>query len=311
MINLTNEEMSKIVIDSIDNELSSEMYHKLLRRDNCLISFDVINRLLIQSKCSSAYDVKTESEWNIVGRELNKKATPINIVVPKYKYRYIDNLKGKALKKNDLSSNEIIKALEYGIITKDISIEDISIEKVYDIRDTHSINNSEYKFCKPVLSKKSLIGLYSNITNCKLEISDKCYYDKTKNTLYISNVCYTELARFLSNLIVEHYLIGILNSKDIYEHRDLIIESFRYSLNSLIGIQDSNKKIDGLDKLNKFKLIYTLSIVDEAICSIINLMRFDGTCSIKDAYSSINNNNKAEIILNIMESNLVSKKLNK
>jgi hypothetical protein len=126
-------ELSKELHKNMNKILSPTGYKHIINRGNNLIRFDVVNRMLIEMQLQNAYELKTEEEWLIENRKIRNKQKPIYLVMPKYTYEYIECDTGEKLINNDLSVDELKKAIEYNIVEKVEVIDDMYVLPFYDL----------------------------------------------------------------------------------------------------------------------------------------------------------------------------------
>lgn len=303
-------ELAKMLENNMNKLLNVQGYTKLLDRGNNLIRFDVLNRMLILIQNDKAFDLKTYDEWLMDDRQVNDKEKPISIVLPSYKSEYIEIETGKKLEENDLNHNELVKALEYGIIERVDIIENMYTMKLFDIRQTHSLSGNQYTINKPLLTSKELLNLLVNVLGCKIENCEETYYSKSEKIVYISKKPYEELAITVSKILTQYFMDTIVKSMietndkiSMTEYDiDLIKESLIYSIGTILGVTiESDFNI--VNHTNNSKLITILTIVDSILIEIINYLKFNKPCMQLDATQNINVLKKAEVILNIMEAN--------
>lgn len=303
-------EISKLFQDNIDKVLTPSRYKHIIKRDNNLSRFDILNRILIEIQCPNAFDVRTSEEWIIDNRNIKTKSKGINIVLPMYSYKYIDAENGKEININDLTLDELNAAIQHGVVHKEELLETTCIQQLYDIRQTVSIDNSKYEIQKPILKSSSIIGMFKNITGCNIQYSDITYYSKSKNILTVSKQNYNELAVNLVDILVDFYLNIIKNeeySTELSEYdTDLLKYTLQYSFDTLLR-DNRDCEFDIVRHTSTDKLLLILNISDSIIGSISENIKYSNSTINRDAASSIETLKKAEALLNIMEANNISK----
>lgn len=304
-------EVAKLFQDNIDKVLTPSRYKNIIRMDNNLNRFNIINRILIEIQCPNAYDVRTADEWLIDNRSIKSGSKGINIMLPVCNYKYIDTETGNEINTNDLTLNELNAAVKHGVIRREDAIETYCIKKMYDIRQTISLGNSKYEVSKPEIKTSSLINIFQRITGCTITNGDITYYSKSKNELTISKQKYSELASTLVDALVDSYVKTFINrnySSDEFSEYDidLIRYTLKYSLDTLLrNYRDC--EFDIVRYTNNDKILLILNIVDSAIYSVSENMKYKDTYINKDIASNLETLRKAEIILNIMEANNISR----
>ena len=310
------EQLTEQLYNNLSTLLSPISYKSLLNRANNLNSFDVINRLLIEMQSKKSFEIRTEEDWDMHGRLLNKRAKPIYIILPKYSYRYTNKETGEILVDTDLNSNEILKALQYGIIEKTEVIENVYSLPMYDIRDTVSKGDIEYKVTKPNISARGLMELFTNITGATIEKCDESYYSKSCNTLFINNKSHKELVISVATGLTSYYthnrisnIIAEISEDKLLEYnKQLLNDSIQYAICTLLGV-DIDITFDVVIHTSNNTLINILNIVDNIIFEISNYLEFNTEYNFKDAISSINMLRKSEALLSILEANDILNKM--
>lgn len=303
-------EISKLFQDNIDKVLTPSKYKHIIKRDNNLSRFDILNRILIEIQYPNAFDVRTAEEWIIDNRNIKSKSNGINIILPMYSYSYIDAENGNEININDLTLDELNAAIQHGVVHKKENLETTCVQQLYDIRQTVSIDGSKYEVQKPDLKSSSIISIFKNITDCGIQYSDITYYSKSKNVLTVSKQNYSELAVSLVDILVDFYLNIIKKeeySTELSEYdMDLVKYTLQYSLDTLFR-DNRDCEFDIVRHTSTDKILLILNITDSIIGGISESINYSNSTINKDAVSSIETLKKAEALLNIMEANNISK----
>lgn len=306
-------EISRLFQDNINKVLTPSGYKHIIRRDNNLSRFDILNRILIEIQHPNAYDVRTSEEWLIDNRNVKNKSKGISIMLPVYSYKYIDTETGKEIDTNDLTLDELNAAIQHNVVHRQDSLETTCVKQLYDIRQTISLDNSKYEVSKPMIKSSSIISMFQIITGCTVEHGDVTYYSKSKNILTVSKQKYTELAASLVDALVE-FLIktainDVCNNKDIEFSEydiDLIKYTLQYSLDTLLR-DNRDCEFDIVRHTNTDKILLILNIVDSIVSGISENIEYKNSNINRDAVSSIETLKKAEALLNMMEANNINK----
>lgn len=304
-------EISKLFQDNINKILTPSGYKHIIKRDNNLSRFDIINRILIEIQYPNAYDIRTAEEWVIDNRNIKKGAKGINILLPVYNYKYVDAETGKEISNDELTLDEINAAIKHKVIYKQKELETTCVMRLYDIRQTIALDESKYNISKPVIKSSNIINMFQAITGCTVEYGDITYYSKSKNILIVSKQAYVELAQSLVDILVEFIIKTVI--KDVYIDNDLseydmdlIKYTLQYSLDTLLR-DGRDCEFDMVRHTNTDKLLVILNIVDSVLCNISENITYKDSTINKDAISSIETIKKAENLLNIMEANSISR----
>ena len=151
-----------------------------------------LNRILIYIQNRYSRFVMDETSWYVLGRRINKNASKIYIVEPKYVTKYTDAQTGVKLDKVDLSQMELNNAIKYGIINRKTFISNLSVTFVYDIKDTWIFDTDEYsdfvKKSKYGLKISDLLYMMESIHGIRcVELEGSSRIDLDNKTLYISS----------------------------------------------------------------------------------------------------------------------------
>lgn len=304
------EELLKNLYTNLPSILTADGYKNILNRNNCLIRFDVLNRMLIQMQNPDAFELRTFDEWQTIGREPNKDSKCVYLVFPKYEYKYIDIKTSKAIECYDLNTEEIIKAVKYGLIRKDETISTLYAIALYDVKDTHSIYDSKYKINKPILTTDAMMELFVKMTSAKIKHGNETKYFKTTNTIVINDMQYKDFVSAIADIIAEFCIDNLLEEaihtaskldiKDFSElDMKLIKSSIAYSIETLFAC-DSKCVFTRVDCINDIsKVIEILNITDSIVYNIAAKMKYIYPDRNTDAIHSISVLRKAETIVDI------------
>jgi hypothetical protein len=318
-------ELSNMLASNLGDVLTPSGYKSIIRKDNNLLRYDILNRILIQIQSNNAFDIRTEEEWLMCDRKIKKNQHPIYIVTPKYVSKYIDTETGNDLADDELTNDEIVEALKYNIISRVDRIECLYTNNVYDIRQTINTSDSKYNVSKPHISTKNIISLAKDILNCDIEICDETFYSKSENKFYISKQSYNSIAKSISEVLINYYLKNIKmtlnhdksednNSSDSEDSREnfsdyeieLIEDTLRYSINTLFHIE-SNIDFEVVRHIDNERLLQILNLVDSIVFDISSRIKFDDEYLSSDISKNINLAKKAEALLDIMEAHNINK----
>lgn len=310
-------EVSKLFTDNIGSVLTPSGYRSIIRRDNNLLRFDMLNRILIEIQYPGAFDVRTTEEWIIDNRTIKNKSKGINIVIPIYSHVYVDSSNGNNINSDDLTLDELNMAVKYGIVSRKDDLETLAAKQVFDIRQTDTLSNEKYNVAKPVIKSSSLLKLTSDLLGCKIESSDITYYSKSTNTLTVSKQNYKELAITISDILTDYYMKNIITdmvksyNEEIYNDMseydfDLIRATLQYGMDTLFR-NDRDADFDVVRHTNIDKLLLILNITDSIMYRITEEVEFTNDTVKKDITTSVDTLKRAEALLDIMEANSISK----
>lgn len=311
---MNSTDISNFVNENIGKIANPNVYKSIIRKDNNLFRFDILNRILIYLQCNDAYDVRTAEEWIIDDRLVKNEDERIYLLFPKYVSRYIDSESGNVIDNESIGINEVNEALKYNIIQKETTIDSIETKVFTDIKNTKSIDDTEYKVAKPILSQKVLLEILVKVTGCTVEKSDMNYYAKNDNTLYLSETSYNGIANIVLSSIMTFFKHEGLIDKyieeyniDINEQSKLICEkTIEFMIASSFNC-DINTEFSEVANTDINTLIDILNIADDVASIVISNIDYTSDLIKKDATYSINVIRRAEKLLNIMEANSIQK----
>ena len=305
--------------ESIKSKITnSSTIEKLLNRRNNLSRFDIANRLLFISLDEEVTDLRTKEEWYALGREIINTKHIIYGMAPVYTTKYTDSMSGDEIDSYEFTTKEIEKALEYDIIHKEKDVADITIMKLYDIRNTHKDNKSSIEF-KPILpdnSIKSLAKILAELENAKItESDDITFLSRSEHELFIARDRYEETAdklcdELLETLFSREETLSLIVENSKIE-KDTIQEFVKYSLKSVYSIEDKNRLDFQVRRLNSKDIDKMMEVVIKADAIAFNIINclYKNDTDISDAASNIVRMKKVEMLLDIMQANYVQSKL--
>lgn len=311
------DELQSLFVNNIQSLYKYNMSEFLTRKQGT-VSLDFTNRLLLFIQDRAAMDVKSEYKWLIYGRKLKDNAYGINIIVPKYKIKYIDKDNGEPISSIDLTPSEFNKAFKLGVIQKHKEVISYELGLLYEIRDTVIYDEEQYgKYIDNLANKEIKISnilsfmedvLYINVvngekteyTNRNVVIGSEDVQDKVSKLICI-------LSNILSNQSHSLEVTGL--------EREFIGKAIEYSLKTYNKISVNNK--DEIDKLSNEvynqlslneedtdKLIDIMNTIETYVNSVIDLSISQFETSVEKEFII---NKKATRLLNILEANQVIK----
>ena len=320
---MNNKEILELLEDLDDIMYDSSRLKNILRLDNNLINFEVINRILIEIQSDTnkpAFELKSRKEWELENRTVIEGQQPIYITVPVYQTCYIDAEKDVEITDDDkLTYDELVKAVELGLVIKTEDMSSMSVIPVFDIRQTKSLLN-KYEVKRIRLSTSKILEMTSNLMKCTIQQGNVYKYIKDTNTLITKKGNYTEivdalssiLSKYLINNKLKNILLSTKENSDSYitnDDLDFIYKGLTYAINTLLG-GTLNTDISIKNNITANKFIYMVNCIQCLASEVINyLMSDDSTMSgiVSDYISNISRIKKAEAILAIMEANDIHK----
>lgn len=234
---------------NITGLVNTKDYRKVISRNNLLFGFDTLNKILIKLQNSDAFDVRTQIEWQIAGRELKQDANEIVIASPNKKIKYFDTRTGEELVISalDLTPDELKQAIENKLVEREITYAKPELNVVYDVRSTVSTNGSKYKLNRPKANTGNLLMTFGKFMNMQVKLDTKTQISSLNNTCYIKNepfeIMVVNVAKLITNEIMTNRLKDILKKHNIkLDIQDenvikLLSESLIYSICSMFKVE--------------------------------------------------------------------------
>jgi len=312
------DELQQLMISSIPSLYKINMSSFLTRKKGT-VSLDFTNRLLIFIQDRAAMDVKSEYKWMLCGRRIKDNAYGINIVIPKYKTTYMDAETGNVIDSTDLTPDEFNRAFKLGIIQKEIELIGYNIGLIYDIRDTFIYDKKQYDNYVDDLENKeiklsNILQFIENTFNINITNGENTEY--SKDNLVIGN----EDPEDKINRLIE-IVSDILSSRDYgTEFREIEIEfikkAIEFSLRTYNKLNVINENIDLISNevykqlieegADTDRLIDLMNIIESSVNSIIDISSDKSLVSVEREHII---GEKAARILNILEANIISKRM--
>lgn len=282
-----------------------EEYKRYLDRHNNIPNLGFFNRFLTHLQNALATDIKPETIWNIYGRKLKDEHSLIYILVPQYKVGYIYAESGEKLKQNELTNEELSKAIQIGYVQKHSEIIGYNVSVLIDIRDTVCIPGEQDTYNND-LPKAKLSKLLTTCAN----------YKSKKELKEILESAQTSQEKLLA--LIGIYLDAEIAADRFNEMREFIKESVVYSVFSYCGIK-ADIHFEFLDELiqkseqdEKYKLhlFDAFEQIEELTYHILGILGFEGDKNDfgDDIYTQIHTIKKSDKLLSILESTEVRMK---
>lgn len=310
------EEFNSKLNESLPMLLDEDTFIKILNINNNLYRFDILNRIALNIMYDyELLDVKTEEEWFKHGRKIIDKKKIIYITTPKYGTKYIDNETKEQINVIEFTPSEIQEALRLGVISKINDAEDISINIMYDIKNTSNIDKSKkYDIVKPKIDLKILIELAKEITGMTIEPSDEVtFYSEKDNNLFLAKESYRKMVNKILDILVNLIFKQVENEIEIdKQYKDIIKHSALFSLQTLFNIENKNELIYKLksnmitDYNIMLDILYTVDIITFKVIEQLEKINGIDNCSSAD---TIEKNNKISAMLSIMQANSIQIKM--
>lgn len=324
---MTYEEFTEELNKNIVNIINPKVYIEIIRKDNNLSRFDIMNKIAIctMTNGESLYDLKTAEEWMLCNRKVIDKSKKIYVAIPKYDKCYIDSETLARIDISEFTQEELKKAIELKIVKKEQNIRSIDVVTVYDIRNTSKIDkNIEYNVVKPKISIDALVNIMKNYMKLDIVIGeDSTYYSKSSGKLFIAKNTYEIMIQELVDILIKHvlddrlqdYIKGYINNTERKFNKlelELLKESLRFAILSVFKVSDESRLLFELRKnyVNDYEdIIDIITICDAITFDICSFLEYTDGSNMKDAVSNIELIRKSENLLNILQANSILNKM--
>lgn len=324
---MTHEEFTNELNKSIVNLINPKVFIEIIRKDNNLARFDIMNKIAIctMNNGEQFYDLKTAEEWAVCNRSVIDKKKRIYITVPKYDTHYIDCVSLEKVNINEFSQDEFVKALELGIIRRERNITDVDVSTVYDIRNTSTIDKAhEYVVTKPKLSLDALINIMNQYMNLEvLPGEDETYYSKNSGKLFLAKNTYENMVKELVDILVKHIIDNKLSGyvrnylsnteKELNKFEiELLKEALKYSICTIFKVLDESNLLFEIRKnyVSDYSDILDILILCDAITFDISaFLDYSDNSLMTDAINNIELIRKSDILLSILQANSILNKM--
>ena len=310
-------ELMEMINNSVDKLVDEHCFKRVLNMRNCLLNFDVVNRILIELQNSKAYDLRTIEDWEINGREVKRNAKPIILLYPRYVTKYWDKEKECFTDIPDMNSSEIKKAVEYGLIERRKEIGTMDKVQVYDIASTVQRDGYEkYKISKPKLGIPEILKLFKEITGAsleKLEQGDESYYSISSNTAFISGGNYEHIAKTVAGFIVSYLdsrISDVIEVDELDDNERLLVKiSVEYAIKTLFAIEDSDIDFSVLSQIDKNAVLDILGIVYTLLETVTDKISFENNINNSCSLNKIEKIRKSEKLLNAINAHSIYRRI--
>lgn len=308
-------EVSKLLVKNKNYLCNEDNYKRVINMGKNTYRYDLINRILIDIQFKNAFDLRTKEEWALVGRQTKDKAVAVYVLLPKYKVAYISNLSGKEMG-NELSSEELERAVGYNIVTRVNDVDNIEIKEVYDVSQTRSVTDKSEKLSRPRLDDTGILSLVRSLTGYDVKFSDMTYVSKSAKTVFVNNSSYGGLRLSVSEAIQLYYSdtdikmmcnehgIEVLDSRGLRVFR----ESLRYALLSLMGIE-KDVDLSEVESTPEDMVFNIANLVNRILCDVSIRFEMINSKEFMSAEESIKLAQEAEFVLSVLDSYKVYKQL--
>lgn len=250
------EKLYDLYNNNLGSILTSSMLSTISDRTYDIHGYNLINRLLIYIQNKYITSLKGEAAWNIVGRTVKDKASPIWVIENIVKTSYIDPETGGEIEDIGMNPREIEDAIKYGTIQRVKSVEGLKCLPVYNIKDTVIFDSDIYKeFVKNEhkgIKLSTLFTITSSEFGFTYSKSDtESSYDNETNSVFIgSEDLYNKIKAISTGIMhqigVYDTIVDFVNEYDIEEDRVIrIIELCKLVLiESLVSFCDRSHDVD-------------------------------------------------------------------
>ena len=130
------EKLYDLYSNNVYSVINSHMLATISDRSYDIHGYNLINRILIYIQNKYTTSLRSESGWDIVGRQVKHRASPIWVIDNVIKTEYIDPDTDEVIENIGLTPKEIEEAVRFGTINKVKHIDGIKCIPVFNVKDT-------------------------------------------------------------------------------------------------------------------------------------------------------------------------------
>lgn len=309
--------------DLYKNNLASIMNPYMLAtisdRTYDIHGFNLVNRLLIYIQNKYTTSLKSDSGWDVVGRAVKSKSSPIWVIENTIKTEYIDAETEEVVEDTGLNPIDIDQAVKLGILKKVKTVTGLRTIPLFNIKDTKLVDKNRYNFYYAAennsIKLSSLLNLASSDFNIRCaKSSGRSYYDDEENTIYIGNDTYEDKVVVIISGIADQIDCTSTVDSDKLNLVDKssidIIESIcnTFIIESLTSYCDKDHSVES----KSYDIINELDLSDTKILELLTQTLYSVYDLIEEIICMINPDNhrfsestlrKAAELLSILEAN--------
>ena len=182
--------------DLYNNNLSSILTPYMLAtisdRSYDIHGFNLINRLLIYIQNKYTTSLKSDSGWDVIGRSVKSKSSPIWVIENIIKTEYVDPDTSETISESELPMADIGKAVELGVIKRVKTVTGLKCVPLYNVKDTTVFDKNLYKMY--IANEQSSVKISTLLEIAVNDFGLECrkanknsVYDENRNILFIGN----------------------------------------------------------------------------------------------------------------------------
>lgn len=290
--------------NNINSILNPQMLAIISDRSFDIHGLSLLNRLLVYIQNKYTESLKTEEKWDIIGRTVKSKSSPIWIIDDITKTEYMDAETNEIIEDLSLSPMELKQALDLGIIQKVKTAIGLRCIPMFNKKDTLIYDNVAYKInlakSKDVVKISKLLEIAYNELNIECKKSNTSYYDSEEDILYIGNDNEEKKISAISdaisnqidfNDILDSEIFNSIDKENIDIFKNISISFLKESVISLCldcynveqSVYTEIEKVDFNNENNVNAFISMLSSVYELTEEVIHMINpnINGTDDIK------------------------------
>lgn len=310
---MTVSELQEIYADNLYKVFDRERFRHLADHSSNIQNYSFINRLLIYIQNSSATNVNTDDYWQIRGRLVKNEAKPIYILDVVQNTRYIDCETGEEVGQSELTPFELKKAIDIGMISKEVDIVELKCGTIYDIADTEEIEaKQEQTKDSNIETRKFKLSALLNLSKSMGLVVEKSENNETSfeintNTLRIGSDSIEDKVTIIVEALIRNLISSTTSTLDIFDSDlELVIWYACYSVLTYFGIETTisleNMSLSEDDD-RQDSIVTLLEVTEQFIQEYI--FKAEDKDNPSDGIRSISNEKakRAATLLSILEAN--------
>ena len=209
------EKLYDLYSNNVYSVINSHMLATISDRSYDIHGYNLINRILIYIQNKYTTSLRSESGWDIVGRQVKHRASPIWVIDNVIKTEYIDPDTDEVIENIGLTPKEIEEAVRFGTINKVKHIDGIKCIPVFNVKDTVVKDSDIYK--EFVYNERKQIKLSTILAVVNQEFGIDCVqgdeessYDSESNIITIGKDELEDKVRVVATALF--YQVGLHES---------------------------------------------------------------------------------------------------
>lgn len=301
------QDLQELYSDNLYKIFDRERFEQIANHSTDIQDYSFINRVLIYLQNPDSLNARSDEAWQIQGRIINQDAKPISILEAVQNVHYIDTETGEYIDKSELTPLELRKAIELGMITKEVDIIKLKSSNIYDINDTTEIEGQSNSIgINRRFKLSSLLKLAESIgLNVEKSENGLTSFDRGANTLKIGSDSLEDKVIIIIEALIRNLIYSTHDTLDFVDSDlELVVWYTSYAVCTYYGI-DTTLSLESTtlsESDEQQDLIVTLlEVAEQFMQEYIFNSPADGNINI--THISNNKAKRAALLLSILEAN--------